>query len=195
MAAILLNKSKDINQKELERLISLPTIINRYKYVDEKQEVKLDSGISIWKGRIPLSRMLPFSFNEEEIEIMKLPWNKQIVLDGLLCRSDLADEDGHCLLEQTEILKNADSNSQHEINEDQGLENTSQSLTDKPPDGHSECPVCVYMNNGECKEQFNSWMKCNENSKKNVDCEDSKVVLAKCMIQNEYYDIFVAKFS
>ena len=55
--------------------------------------------------------------------------------------------------------------------------------------------MCTFMNKGSCKIPFNEWVECiDKNAEQKNNCEDLKVALASCMIQDEYYDIFVAKF-
>jgi hypothetical protein len=131
------------------------------------------------------------------ISVTIIPFNKQIVLDGRICRSDLFAQDGSCDFDRSQIeideglVEDSDNLQQISDNSNTESNNSSSSST-------AECPVCKFMKNGECKEQFVKWDDCMSKIKEEDDvriCYGQTVTMMECMKKHEYYDIMIAGTS
>ena len=130
------------------------------------------------------------------ISVTLFPFNKQIVLDGRICRSDLFDKDGNCNFDRSQIVIDENLVKDSEI---KSYSSSSSSLsTESSSQVASECPVCRFMKGGECKDQFLEWDECMSKLKEEDDvriCYGQTAKMMECMKKHEYYDIMVAGTS
>ena len=197
--SLLLSPRCDCSAEREAELLELPTVL---KAMDLQIGDEIDDlGCGIWEGKLSKKTMLGIQYGFEGVTYTKLPWFKQIVVEGKLCDSKYVDSSGSCLFERMSITTARESNpTEVSSNTMQAsaskLEEADLISTSAREERRAECPICAFMSKGSCNLPFEQWVKCIDSAGNDAAiCEELKVLLATCMIQDEYYDIFVAKFT
>jgi len=183
--SVLLSSSRGLSSDRIADLLELPTALKAAKIVTVDKLEDLSSGFTEWQGKLPKKKLLGVGYDYEACTYTALPWHKQLIIDGKICCSDYIDGSGACLFDRSKIVP---------------VEIASSSASTVTNNANSEeCPVCSFMKKGSCNSQFLTWKDCidtNDTKEKQVQqCEKFKESLASCMVKDEYYDIFVAKFE
>ena len=161
------------------------------------------------------------------VEVVHLPFEKQIVVDGYICPKQLIDnETGLCTYDKVleeliatpvNSIATPESNTRtlendSEPNNNKNFNNNKDSNSvEAVVPGKKKCPICLYIENGPCKSQFNDWEKCisalepvvnesKENASNNSEstggdvtlCFEQTKAMMKCFMQYEYYDVMTA---
>lgn len=161
----------------------------------------------VWKGRIPSGKVGDRKYNAiSGVHYIRLPKERQVVVDGYLCSSYCVNAEGKCEFEpvdhKADIPNPKASTSPEEarpIHEDEAsLEKETEAMSSEHharDDAANECPVCRFLKGGQCKEEFLVWDACMKGLKDEDDvhsCYAPTKTMMLCMRQYEYYDIMVA---
>jgi len=193
---------KDLNTSEITSLLDIPTRL---------QKAKVNQAGPLWKGRLPSTevRSAPHT-SLSGVTYTALPLNKQVVVEGYICSSDFADENGNCTYdrsldpEEQQLLKDSAAAqpaddaaskpapvSAHVEKEDS---NTTESAASEAAP-KEECAVCRYMKAGPCRQEFIDWDTCVQGATEDdlhTKCFKLTCSMMKCMKKHEYYDIMCA---
>lgn len=199
------NSKKDINTSEVVSLLDIPTRL-------EKAKVNLAG--SLWKGRLPSTEVRSASHSSlSGVTYTALPLNKQVVVEGYICSSKFADENGNCTYdrsldpEEQQLLKDSAAAQVAKATEEiasepapvpapvekEGSKITEGAASEAPP--KEECAVCRYMKAGPCRQQFIDWDTCVQGATEDdlhTKCFKLTCSMMKCMKNHEYYDIMSA---
>lgn len=110
-----------------------------------------------------------------------LKFEDQIVVDGTLCSSRYL-KSGECIFDRSRIIP---------VVPKERNDNNSETNDQK----QSECPLCRFMKNGSCKDEFIAWDICADKMLKDDDsrrCIKETLALFKCMSKDSYYDIMTS---
>ena len=156
------------------------------------------------------------SLIDDTLSIQTFDKMNQIVLECRICSSDHLAPDGTCLYDPSQLVMTDES--QYLDNTDTSTSTsyesrTATSTTDTQhttpttatptteastpeSDTTSECPVCKYIKNGACKDEFLSWDACISNAGESEEairaCFPHTVTMMTCFKEYEYYDIMTA---
>ena len=166
-------------------------------------------GKSFWKGRLPAGK--PYNdgsnYKASSASFTAIPWDAQIILEGIVCSSRFADKDGNCIFDRSKDLEWAPESS-HSKHGAKGSVDTSETnangenlATDGSTDGiekkgektdSGECPVCAYVKAGPCGEEFIRFDDCVTNLTDDEDimkCTKAVYEFSECTKKNMYYDV------
>ena len=195
---------KQLNSSEVASLIDIPTRL-------EKAKVNLAG--SLWKGRLPSAEVRSTAHSSlSGVTYTALPLNKQVVVEGYICSSNFADENGHCTYDRS-----LDPEEQQLLRDSAAAQATkTTAVASKPapvavpvdkeyvkseddvasePAPKEECAVCRYMKAGPCRQQFIDWDTCVQGATEDdlhTKCFKLTCAMMKCMKNHEYYDIMSA---
>eukprot|EP01041_Mallomonas_annulata_P004523 gene4523-8983_t len=153
---------------------------------------------TIWKGRLPNIILFGRHYPAEKVSLTTIPWNNQIVIDGILCLASCIDKDGNCNFSKSNMTTMSpipDNKTAQQPDTQPASTPQTEGAKQHIPNEQDECPVCRYMKGGPCKEQFLAWDECVTNLQKeeNINkCYNPTVLMMKCMRGYEYYDMFTA---
>ena len=166
-----------------------------------------------WHGRLAATTVAGVDYPAEEVAFEAYGWDQQVVVDGRICSSDMADEQGGCSfdrasLSDSDALPGTNTNSNSNSNSDSspsspspplaapdGAAAAAVSAVDGAAEGETECPVCRFMKAGPCREAFLVWDACVQGIAADGDvteCFPPTVAMMACMRGHEYYDIMTA---
>lgn len=195
--SILLSASKVLSKSRVAELLELPTALKAGKIAANSKPDEL--GYVHWRGKLAKRSLLGVGYDHEECSYISLPWHKQLVVGGHICSSEYVDSSGVCHFDRRSIVPSVS------IHSETPATNSSSVLANDSNDGSTkedtnECPICVFMKKGSCGSQFLEWKNCvdkagADNKEEQNKCEKFKEALALCMVKDDYYDIFVAKFQ
>ena len=145
------------------------------------------------------------------VEVVHLPFDKQIVVDGYICPKQFVDkETGLCTYEKPMDVVGVDTIDVSSTLDDSSDIKSSAGQIDindsAAPAVQKKCPICMYIENGPCKTAFNDWENCiasletnatavDGSSKASGDvslCFDQTKEMMKCFMKYEYYDVMTA---
>ena len=98
--SVLLSSNGEVSSTRLSELLRLPTTLKN-ENIALNDEID-DLGCGVWEGKLMRST------NDKEFEDVvytKLPWFRQIVLDGVLCDSKYVDKHGICKFDRKRIVR------------------------------------------------------------------------------------------
>lgn len=197
----ILDSSRDTkpSQEEIDTLLDIPTRMQAVKNINQ--------GASFWQGRLPVATFKGTAYPTlSGVRYIPLPLNKQIVVEGYICSSRFADNEGNCGYdrsldkEEQEILAKSGATkgaaAMHEGTKEKVVVHKDPSVehSDASTDA-AECPVCRYMKGGPCKDAFIAWDDCVQKAAPedlSTTCFKLTCAMMKCMKQHEYYDIMSA---
>ncbi|RYH17257.1 hypothetical protein EON65_28835 [archaeon] len=202
------SSSKPLSSAEIQTLLDLPTRLSNMKGVMSKV---------MWKGRVPAGHVRDHHYEPVHAQYVQIPSNKQVVVDGYVCSNLCVNEEGKCefepvtakdsvqtqesqlpLHDESSIAGADKESSDHKIEEtDALLEDAEDDVPDVnlAADPTDTCPVCVYLKEGPCKDEFLAWDACIRPLGKEDDftvCFNVTTNMLRCMRKYEYYDIMVA---
>lgn len=175
---------------EERRAMDLPTRLRRAHPVHDGP----------WHGSLAATTLAGVDYPAEEAAFEAFGWDQQVVVDGRICSSDMADEQGGCSFDRASLSESdelpADTNSDSSPSlPPPSTAAAAVSLANGGAEGESECPVCRYMKAGPCREAFLVWDACVQGISADGDvteCFPPTVAMMSCMRGHEYYDIMTA---
>lgn len=186
--------SEDGEAKQ-QMLLDLPSRIHRLPAAVQSKP--------FWKGKVPSGKVAGRSYESlPGAQLVNLPSEQQVVVDGYLCSNLCVNSEGKCEFEpvtsrDATVVEEEKHSHEPEIiaheHEEISKEAAAQSQEDK--EDAAECPVCKYIKGGPCKEEFIVWDTCLKALKEEDElhtCFPATKAMMTCMRKYEYYDIMVA---
>lgn len=168
--SIILHKQQDINQRNMGKVMDLPTRLHTQKQI---------GGHHRWQGRLLATSVLGERYEAEKASSVTWPFKKQLVVDGYLCSSKYVDEEGQCTFDRRSIVSvvlDSERSDKSQTSSDIKEETTKHIDSSVALDGHcvnegrpilsddtpssKECPICKYMKAGPCKDSFLAMEAC-----------------------------------
>ena len=158
------------------------------------------------------------SLVDNTLSIQAFDKMNQIVLECRICSSDHLAPDGTCLYDPSQLVITDESQYLDSTDTSTPTSDKSQTVTSTTDPEHTtpttttttptteasttesdttpECPVCKYIKNGACKDEFLSWDNCISNAGESEEairaCFPHTVTMMACFKEHEYYDIMTA---
>jgi hypothetical protein len=171
------------SEEAVQCLEDLPTRLFRLRGVREKP---------FWQGIVPAGSVQGRSYPSQQTAYISLPKTQQILLEGRICSSDFADEDGNCSFDRAFLLPSAAPEDGSAVSSPPP---PSPSPQDKEGSGIAEeCPLCRFVKAGPCKEPFVAWNGCMSSlteQEEMTKCFSQTASMMRCMRNEDYYDVMV----
>jgi hypothetical protein len=179
----------------LQMLHDLPSRLYQIPGIDSKH---------FWKGRLPTGKVDDRKYPATSAQYIKLPIDKQTIVDGYLCSNFHVNNEGKCEFDQIsdkdEHILQSESKISNDANEELVEKHKGALLQDDGKESQvdsefTECPVCKFLKGGPCKEEFIAWDSCLKSLAEEDDlhsCFSVTKTMMQCMKKHEYYDIMIA---
>ena len=199
----------------------LPTRLAEYSYYQRFQRDSADGKVNsnFYRGILPpfkrkWSSAKCCDYASLPVEVVNLPFDKQLVVDGYMCPASCFDpESGKCQWDRDEDENEAMAGATETDTPTSAAEaskDVAVSVPSPTDDGEgtgestTKCPICAYIESGPCKMHFNCWEKCIDALKPAdsdsvgddvVKCAPETQEMMKCFLKYEHYDIMVASLQ
>ena len=171
---------------QLQCLEDLPTRLFRLRGVREK---------AFWQGTVPAGIVQGRSYPSQEASYTSLPKTHQILLEGRICSSEFADEDGNCNFDRATLVPSPASEEESAAHAQAPPSPSSQVVVEEGGGGAAEeCPLCRFVKAGPCKDPFVEWNGCMTSLTEQDEmtkCFAATAAMMRCMRNEDYYDVMV----
>eukprot|EP01036_Dinobryon_divergens_P024711 gene24711-33184_t len=171
-------RSKEV----LQCLQDLPTRLFRLHGLREK---------TFWQGIVPAGIVQGRSYPSQEASYTSLPKIHQILLEGRICSSEFANEDGNCNFDRATLVPAAAS---EEESSPASPPSPSSEVVEEGGGTAEECPLCKFVKAGPCKDPFVEWNGCMSSLTEQDEmtkCFATTAAMMRCMRNEDYYDVMV----
>eukprot|EP01039_Chlorochromonas_danica_P003881 gene3881-4239_t len=202
---IFKGENSSLDEDKLQMLHDLPSRIARVPGIHSRP---------FWKGRLTAGKVGDRSYGaQSNVQLVRIPFDQQVVVDGFLCSNLCMNEQGNCEFEPTEDFSEPAQSPNRNDNSGKNLAPSTPHVTDdastekeaaamsaehhsnEAEDAKNECPVCKYIKGGPCREEFLAWDHCLKSLTDDEElqkCFNVTRDMMSCMKKYEYYDIMIA---
>jgi GCK domain len=163
--------------------------------VSENGRLKGIGRVSTMMGPVDAGALPYLIIGESLKDIAPIKIEPNLVLEGRICSSLFVEDECNCSFDRSSI----ETTSRIASTSPKPMESSSSSESKVDTKDDPECPICRYMKGGPCAASFEAWQGCMETAEKNkadfAKCSDATGAMTECMLQHEYYDVFVAGMS